>query len=222
MTLFPAFAYLQGMLHAAQTIVSKEGISGLWRGTLPAVQRAALVNLGELATYDQVGSKQGGEGRDEVGFKTTFSSCLLEKAISCGSRLQLKVSSSLLPACIIRTWKLPIPGQAGRDRLWCDPRRSGHPCIRLMRLGICGHHCVDPGRCHQDEIDGTGPLAASVSRRDRLPCKECPKRGVNVVVQGVSPHSCIATRDQGRRLSSSVSRALMGDVLMDDYYNKLG
>jgi len=45
------------MLHAAQTIASKEGISGLWRGTLPAVQRAALVNLGELATYDEVGFK---------------------------------------------------------------------------------------------------------------------------------------------------------------------
>ena len=42
------------MVHAAQTIISNEGIRGLWRGTMPAVQRAALVNLGELATYDQV------------------------------------------------------------------------------------------------------------------------------------------------------------------------
>ena len=45
---------MQGMLHAAQIIVSNDGVLGLWRGTLPAVQRAALVNLGELATYDQV------------------------------------------------------------------------------------------------------------------------------------------------------------------------
>lgn len=45
---------MQGMLHAAQTVISNEGVLGLWRGTLPAVQRAALVNLGELATYDQV------------------------------------------------------------------------------------------------------------------------------------------------------------------------
>lgn len=28
-------------------------VRGLWRGAWPAVQRAALVNLGELATYDQ-------------------------------------------------------------------------------------------------------------------------------------------------------------------------
>lgn len=31
---------------------SEEGLRGLWQGTLPAVQRAALVNLGELAAYD--------------------------------------------------------------------------------------------------------------------------------------------------------------------------
>lgn len=30
----------------------EEGLRGLWRGALPAVQRAALVNLGELAAYD--------------------------------------------------------------------------------------------------------------------------------------------------------------------------
>ena len=48
---------LQGMVHAALTIYSKEGgIAGLWRGAVPAVQRAALVNLGELVTYDQVGA----------------------------------------------------------------------------------------------------------------------------------------------------------------------
>ncbi|GAX79946.1 hypothetical protein CEUSTIGMA_g7385.t1 [Chlamydomonas eustigma] len=43
----------KGMVHALQNIVSQEGWSGLWKGGIPAVQRAALVNLGELATYDQ-------------------------------------------------------------------------------------------------------------------------------------------------------------------------
>ncbi len=42
----------RGLAHAFVTIVREEGVAGLWRGTLPAVERAALVNLGELATYD--------------------------------------------------------------------------------------------------------------------------------------------------------------------------
>lgn len=42
-----------GLLGTLRHILSVEGIAGLWRGAGPAVQRAALVNLGELATYDQ-------------------------------------------------------------------------------------------------------------------------------------------------------------------------
>jgi solute carrier family 25 uncoupling protein 27 len=42
------------MASAAAAVLSAEGLMGMWRGGLPAVQRAALVNLGELATYDQV------------------------------------------------------------------------------------------------------------------------------------------------------------------------
>ena len=40
------------MLHAFSSIAAQQGVAGLWRGSLPAVQRAALVNLGELTTYD--------------------------------------------------------------------------------------------------------------------------------------------------------------------------
>lgn len=48
----------QGMGDCLRQIVAQEGgMAGLWRGGGPAVQRAALVNLGELATYDQVGSE---------------------------------------------------------------------------------------------------------------------------------------------------------------------
>jgi hypothetical protein len=39
----------------AAALVQQLGWRGLWQGGLPAVQRAALVNLGEL-TYDSVGS----------------------------------------------------------------------------------------------------------------------------------------------------------------------
>jgi hypothetical protein len=38
----------------ASALIQQHGIAGLWRGGLPAVQRAALVNLGELSTYDTV------------------------------------------------------------------------------------------------------------------------------------------------------------------------
>jgi solute carrier family 25 uncoupling protein 27 len=44
----------QGVWHAMWVILRTEGGPGLWRGALPAIQRAALVNLGELATYDTV------------------------------------------------------------------------------------------------------------------------------------------------------------------------
>ena len=39
-----------------KSIHNENGIRGLWRGVSPNVSRAVLVNLGELATYDQ--SKQ--------------------------------------------------------------------------------------------------------------------------------------------------------------------
>ncbi|XP_023227028.1 mitochondrial uncoupling protein 4-like [Centruroides sculpturatus] len=38
--------------HAFSKIVAEGGIKGLWKGWVPNVQRAALVNLGELTTYD--------------------------------------------------------------------------------------------------------------------------------------------------------------------------
>ncbi|KAM9317137.1 LOW QUALITY PROTEIN: mitochondrial uncoupling protein 4 [Gastrophryne carolinensis] len=43
---------VRGVYHAFVTIVSKGGIRGLWAGWVPNVQRAALVNMGDLTTYD--------------------------------------------------------------------------------------------------------------------------------------------------------------------------
>ncbi|XP_075057423.1 mitochondrial uncoupling protein 4 [Mixophyes fleayi] len=45
---------VRGFYHALVTIVSKGGIRGLWAGWVPNVQRAALVNMGDLTTYDSV------------------------------------------------------------------------------------------------------------------------------------------------------------------------
>lgn len=38
--------------HAFKKILSESGVYGLWKGSIPNVQRAALVNLGDLTTYD--------------------------------------------------------------------------------------------------------------------------------------------------------------------------
>lgn len=43
---------VKNALDAFQKIVKKGGVHGLWKGWVPNVQRAALVNLGDLTTYD--------------------------------------------------------------------------------------------------------------------------------------------------------------------------
>uniref|UniRef100_A0AAY4AVH3 Mitochondrial uncoupling protein 4 n=2 Tax=Denticeps clupeoides TaxID=299321 RepID=A0AAY4AVH3_9TELE len=45
---------VRGAYHAFVKILSEGGIRGLWAGWVPNVQRAALVNLGDLTTYDTV------------------------------------------------------------------------------------------------------------------------------------------------------------------------
>ncbi|XP_053880292.1 mitochondrial uncoupling protein 4 isoform X3 [Malaclemys terrapin pileata] len=44
----------RGVHHAFVKILSEGGIRGLWAGWVPNVQRAALVNMGDLTTYDSV------------------------------------------------------------------------------------------------------------------------------------------------------------------------
>lgn len=48
---------VDGMVDAFKKIVAQGGVVGLWRGCWPNVQRAALVNLGDLSTYDYVKTK---------------------------------------------------------------------------------------------------------------------------------------------------------------------
>lgn len=45
---------VRGVYHAFQTIIRSGGVRALWAGWVPNVQRAALVNMGDLATYDTV------------------------------------------------------------------------------------------------------------------------------------------------------------------------
>ena len=41
-------------MQCSRKILVQGGVVGLWRGCWPNVQRAALVNLGDLSTYDSV------------------------------------------------------------------------------------------------------------------------------------------------------------------------
>jgi solute carrier family 25 uncoupling protein 27 len=79
----------RGLIDAFQRIYREEGgASALWRGSLPAVQRAALVNLGELSTYDAakraVLDSGATGGRDGVGAHVLASMCsgLVSAAVS--------------------------------------------------------------------------------------------------------------------------------------------
>ncbi|XP_017850873.1 mitochondrial uncoupling protein 4 isoform X2 [Drosophila busckii] len=45
---------VHGAAHAFREIVQRGGVKGLWKGSIPNVQRAALVNLGDLTTYDTI------------------------------------------------------------------------------------------------------------------------------------------------------------------------
>ena len=41
-----------GTMNAYSTIARTEGVSGLWKGTLPNVSRNAIVNVAEIVCYD--------------------------------------------------------------------------------------------------------------------------------------------------------------------------
>jgi solute carrier family 25 (mitochondrial uncoupling protein), member 27 len=45
---------VHSVAHAFREIVRRGGVLGLWKGSWPNVQRAALVNLGDLTTYDSI------------------------------------------------------------------------------------------------------------------------------------------------------------------------
>ncbi|KAG0566373.1 hypothetical protein M758_7G056400 [Ceratodon purpureus] len=76
-----------GLVDAFTKIARAEGVTGLWRGVGPNAQRAFLVNMGELACYDQ--SKQWIIGRgiagDNIGAHTLASvmSGLSATILSC-------------------------------------------------------------------------------------------------------------------------------------------
>ena len=69
------------LIDAAVKIVSREKFLGLWHGAGMAVQRAALVNLGELSTYSVVKQALLEHGREDV-LSTHLTASLCSGAVS--------------------------------------------------------------------------------------------------------------------------------------------
>ena len=91
--------------NAFSTILAENGISGLWKGSLPAIQRAALVNVGELTTYDAAKRaivESGVTGGDTVGAHVLSSMCsgLVSAAVST-------------PADVIKTRLMSVNNSGG-------------------------------------------------------------------------------------------------------------
>lgn len=99
-----------GLADALLKIVRAEGVAGLWRGVLPNVQRAFLVNMGELACYDQAKRAIIGRGicGDNVLAHTLASmlSGLSATALSC-------------PADVVKTRMMNQAGKEYRGSVDC-------------------------------------------------------------------------------------------------------
>ena len=101
--------YTKGVFDALCKIHREQGLRGMWTGAMPAVQRAALVNLGELSTYDLAKSK------------------IVESGVSKGDAMQTHVLSSLLsgvvsslistPADVVKT-RMMNQGQSRSNMLY--------------------------------------------------------------------------------------------------------
>ena len=72
---------------ALATAIREGGVKSLWKGAVPNVQRAALVNLGDLTTYDQAKSGLVSEGwsRDSWSTHGLSSACAGLAAASLGT-----------------------------------------------------------------------------------------------------------------------------------------
>ncbi|PIK43291.1 putative mitochondrial uncoupling protein 4 isoform X2 [Apostichopus japonicus] len=91
-------------------IVRKRGFRGLWRGWVPNVQRAALVNMGDLTTYDTA--------KQAILRNTTLSDNWVTHALasSCSGLVAASLST---PADVVKTRVMNQPiGKDGRGLLY--------------------------------------------------------------------------------------------------------
>ncbi|KAJ9505932.1 hypothetical protein QJQ45_017011 [Haematococcus lacustris] len=144
----------QGVADALRKIVAAEGVRGLWRGCAPAVQRAALVNLGELATYDL--AKQAlvrHTGLDPPGPGTAAAASL------CSGLVASLVSC---PADVVKT---RVMNQAGSRAICIRPRTTPR-----RRRGAVRGVLADMGstRAVADGVLGHVRAAAACCGRGKL------------------------------------------------------
>ena len=73
-------------------VLQQAGVVGLWRGCWPNVGRAALVNLGDLSTYDSVkrGILENSRMEDNTLTHTLSSACAGLVRMSLLGRVQMK------------------------------------------------------------------------------------------------------------------------------------
>lgn len=95
--------------HALKTILAEGGVAGLWRGWVPNVQRAALVNMGDLMTYDTV--------KHQLLTKTSLPDNYIVHALSSACA-GLVASIMCTPADVIKTRVMNQPTENGRPMLY--------------------------------------------------------------------------------------------------------
>uniref|UniRef100_A0A0C9RNB7 TSA: Wollemia nobilis Ref_Wollemi_Transcript_8978_1188 transcribed RNA sequence n=1 Tax=Wollemia nobilis TaxID=56998 RepID=A0A0C9RNB7_9CONI len=116
-----------GVLDALVKIGRAEGLAGLWRGVGPNVQRAFLVNMGELACYDQAKRAivRRGLCNDDVYAHTLASvaSGLSATALSC-------------PADVVKTRMMNQAGEEYRGSLDCVAKTVRMEGVRALWKGF--------------------------------------------------------------------------------------
>ena len=98
----------KGFVDASVKTFREAGVAGLWRGSGPAVNRAALANLGELTGYDTAK-----RGLLNAGMKDTFST-----HVACAAFSGLCATTCSCPADVVKSRMMNMPRGDGGELLY--------------------------------------------------------------------------------------------------------